>query len=259
MFNISAHESSMLISSKETASKSRTNYVNYLIALLVCSVLSIIALKEKIFNHNPELQNMNLIISPGSPLYKPEPIKATDDVDDDDDGGGPVEDFGPAGFKMMSLIGSSAKSNFKSCQNNFIRGDFLNLKVNPGCISLYTNDISQVNHSKVTTFCGCDIIGPKRYDLVALQQAGLISDKDEGLISYIATGEGASVSVYNRAEFESETKKVFGPGVQSPLSAFQRGEEDGTWDNEVYSVILQAWVSCDQVILINNFFQNFYI
>ena len=67
------------------------------------------------------------------------------------------------------------------------------------------------------TFCGCETLGPKKYDFVALQNAGLISKKGSGLISFLATGDGASATIYNSADFGSDTnsfKTVIGPQVR---------------------------------------------
>jgi hypothetical protein len=144
----------------------------------------------------------------------------------------------PPEFSIMSLVGATPNSNFKACQSQYKRGDFLNLKVKPGCISLFTNDLTLSKSSYFVTFCGCETMGPKKYDFIALQNSQLISKDGTALISYIATGDGASITLYNSADFDSEEKLVMGPNTQ--ISADKIIRDKGTWTNEIYSIILSG-------------------
>lgn len=153
----------------------------------------------------------------------------------------------PASHRMMSLVGATPESAFNMCASDYLTGEFLNVKVNPGCISLFNNDVSSSHTSKVISFCGCENIGPKKYDFVSLQKASLIGKRGNGMISFIATGPGASVTLYNSANFDSEIKKVIGPSTQVSLIRVAMGESN--WDNSVYSIVMQAWTSCDLVNL----------
>ena len=160
------------------------------------------------------------------------------------------EDFNhenPPEASMISLVGATPNSNFKACQSQYKRGDFLNLKVKPGCISLFTNDLTLSKSSYFVTFCGCETMGPKKYDFIALQNSQLISKYGTALIAYIATGDGASITLYNSADFDSEQRLVIGPNTQISTSEIIRGE--GAWNNEIYSIILESWTPCDLVSL----------
>ena len=66
------------------------------------------------------------------------------------------------------------------------------------------------------------------------------------MISYIATGEDASITLYNTPDFTGNEfqHSVIGPGIQAPCSALQR-DKDKNWDNAVYSIVLQAWNNCN--------------
>lgn len=153
-------------------------------------------------------------------------------------------DFVAPGAKMMSLVGAGPESSFNECSSVFKhQEDYLKIAVKPGCIAFFNNDISGQMFSKMITFCGCENIGPKKYDFVSLQRAGLIGRSGAGMISFIVTGPGASVTLYNAPEFESEYKTVIGPNTQISAKRMIRGE--GTWDNEIYSVIMQSWTDCN--------------
>lgn len=145
---------------------------------------------------------------------------------------------------IMSLAEKNANSNFNECSSEYEHGAFLKVAVEVGCISLFNNDISKYSISTVITFCGCETIGPKKYDFVALQNAGLISKKGAGLVSFIATGKDTSITLYNTPDFTGELHTVVGPETQVPCSRLRMGES--TWDNAIYSMILQSWPSCDQ-------------
>lgn len=157
----------------------------------------------------------------------------------------PNEDALPGQFRMMSLIGATPDSSFNECTSTFRQGAVnQNIKVAPGCVSLFNSDLSVRGLvSTMITFCGCETIGPKKYDFVALQAAGLISKQGGGLISYIATGDGASATLYNSPEFESEFKTVIGPNTQISAKRIVMGES--TWDNAIYSIVMQSWTPCD--------------
>ena len=108
--------------------------------------------------------------------------------------------------RIMSLVGASSESAFNMCSSEFEAGKYGAVDVKPGCISLFNNDVSNQVLSRVITFCGCESIGPKKYDLVSLQKASLVSKNNAGMISYIATGDGASVTIYNGPNFDSDYK-----------------------------------------------------
>ena len=148
-------------------------------------------------------------------------------------------------FSMMSLAGATPNSQFNACQSRYNSGERNNVEAKPGCISLFTDDLSVSKSSYFISFCGCETIGPKKYDFVSLQKAKLVSMKGAGLISYIVTGEGASITLYNSAEFDGEHRIVIGPNTRTAASQIVRG--DGTWDNEIFSIILQSWTSCNLV------------
>lgn len=112
------------------------------------------------------------------------------------------------GVKMMSLVGATTSDNFNVCSSEYQHGEYLKVAVKTGCISLFNNDISKQSLSKVITFCGCENLGPKKYDMVSLQKAGLVSKVNSGMISFIATGEGASVTLYNDPSFDSGFKVI---------------------------------------------------
>merc|ERR1711871_509715 len=65
-----------------------------------------------------------------------------------------------------------------------------------------------------------------------------------GLVSFIATGKDTSITLYNTPDFTGELHTVVGPETQVPCSRLRMGES--TWDNAIYSMILQSWPSCDQ-------------
>jgi len=150
-------------------------------------------------------------------------------------------------YSMMSLVGATPKSQFNACQSRYNRGERDNVEANAGCISLFSEDLSlpASKSSYFISFCGCETIGPKKYDFVSLQKAKLVSAKGAGLISYIITGDGASITLYNSAEFDSEHRIVIGPNTKIAANKIVRG--DGTWDNEIFSIILQSWTSCNLV------------
>ena len=77
--------------------------------------------------------------------------------------------------RMISLADADENSEFNVCSSLYVHGEYLNVQVDPGCISLFNNDMTKQSLSKVITFCGCEMIGPKKYDFVSLQNAGLIS------------------------------------------------------------------------------------
>ena len=145
---------------------------------------------------------------------------------------------------MMSL---AEYEEFSVCQSTYVHGSVLDVKVDDGCISLFNNDLVTQSLSNMITFCGCEQIGPKKYDFVSLQKAGLISKSGAGLISFIAVGEGASVSVFDGPNFDGENSMVFGALTERSLKRAVRFES--TWDNSVYSLILQAWTPCDKEVV----------
>lgn len=148
---------------------------------------------------------------------------------------------------MMSLMGATAQSQFNQCAGKFVKGGALNVKVFPGCISLFTNDIADYDEhlSSFITFCGCDLIGPKKYDFVSLKNAALISKSGTAQISFIATGDGSSVTIYNDPAFGGGNMLTIGPNSRVDLSQIEMGVSN--WDNNIYSLILQSWVSCNLV------------
>merc|ERR1719502_1017189 len=154
------------------------------------------------------------------------------------------EDSLPGEFRMMSLAGATAQSSFEACSSSYEHGNAnFYYKVETGCIAIFNNDISKYAVSQVITFCGCETIGPKMYDFVALQNAGLISKAGAGLISFIATGDMASITIYNKPDFTGDEHFVIGPLTQIPMHRVRRGES--TWDNAIYSIVMQSWCSCD--------------
>jgi len=154
------------------------------------------------------------------------------------------EDSLPGEFRMMSLAGATAQSSFEACSSSYEHGNAnFYYKVETGCIAIFNNDISKYAVSQVITFCGCETIGPKMYDFVALQNAGLISKAGAGLISFIATGDMASITIYNKPDFTGDEHFVIGPLTQIPMHRVRRGES--TWDNAIYSMVMQSWCSCD--------------
>merc|ERR1711998_35113 len=111
-------------------------------------------------------------------------------------------------------------------------------------------DVSRQMFSMVTTFCGCEVIGPKRYDLEALLKAGLITKNRAGTISYIAMGHNTSLAMYNSLTFgteknASEYRAVFGPNRRVAASDVPMGDSGISWDNQVFSIIMNAWSPCD--------------
>jgi hypothetical protein len=163
---------------------------------------------------------------------------------------------------LISLKGATKDSPFKACQSVFVKGEYLNLYVPPGCISLFVNDLNKMKSSFFMTYCGCETIGPKLYDFVSLQKAKLIGKDGSGLISYIATGDAASITLYNSAEFDSEDKYVIGPNTKISTAEIVRGGGGGqnkgvvypSWDNAIYSVILQSWLPCDDRVFLFQFY-----
>lgn len=156
----------------------------------------------------------------------------------------PNEDALPGEFRMMSLAGATPESSFEACSSSYEHGaaDFY-YTVETGCIAIFNNDISVQSVSQVITFCGCETIGPKMYDFVALQKAGLISKAGAGLVTFIATGDMASITIYNEPDFTGDEHYVIGPLTQIPMYRVARGES--TWDNAIYSLVMQSWCSCD--------------
>ena len=167
---------------------------------------------------------------------------------------------------LISMKGATKDSPFKACQSLYIKGEYLNIYVPPGCISLFVNDLNKLKSSFFMTYCGCETIGPKLYDFVSLQKAKLIGKDGSGLISYIATGDAASITLYNSAEFDSEYKYVIGPNTKISTSDIVRGGGDGqnkgvvhpSWDNAIYSVVLQSWLPCDDRVFLFSFFFIFF-
>lgn len=150
------------------------------------------------------------------------------------------------GEHLMSLAEASSENEFNECQSMFSHdSSYLHVSVKKGCISLFNNDISKYSISTMITFCGCEMIGPKQYDFVALQNAGLVSKSGAGLISFIATGEDTSVTLYNEPDFTGEKHTVIGPGTQVAGDRIVMGTEEN-WDNNIYSIVLQAWNSCEE-------------
>lgn len=152
------------------------------------------------------------------------------------------------GEYMMSLATADASAGFNECSSQYSHDQlYSHVQVERGCISLFNNDISKYAMSTMITFCGCEVIGPKKYDFVSLQNAGLVSKAGAGLISFIATGKDTSITIYNTPDFTGDEgdHTVIGPEVQTPCSRIKRGTEEH-WDNAIYSLILQAWNSCEQ-------------
>lgn len=150
------------------------------------------------------------------------------------------------GEHLMSLAEASSENEFNECQSMYSHdSSYLHVAVEKGCISLFNNDISKYSISTMITFCGCEMIGPKQYDFVALQNAGLVSKSGAGLISFIATGESTSVTLYNEPDFTGEKHTVIGPNTQVAGDRIVMGTEEN-WDNNIYSIVLQAWNSCEE-------------
>lgn len=148
----------------------------------------------------------------------------------------------------MSLATADASVGFNECSSQYSHDQlYSHVQVERGCISLFNNDISKYAMSTMITFCGCEVIGPKKYDFVSLQNAGLVSKAGAGLISFVATGKDTSITIYNTPDFTGDEgdHTVIGPEVQTPCSRIKRGTEEH-WDNAIYSLILQAWNSCEQ-------------
>jgi len=158
--------------------------------------------------------------------------------------------------KMMSLAGATTSSQFNECTSKYVKGTFLEIHTPPGCISLYTNNIAEsITHlSDVVTFCGCQTIGPKNYDMVSLRKASLISRNGAGQISFIATGDDASVTIYHDPNFLDGYMLVIGPNSRVDLAKSPMGPT--TWDNAVYSLIMQSWSDCN---LVSAFLRSFKI
>jgi len=152
------------------------------------------------------------------------------------------------GEYLMSLAVQGENAKFNECTSEYSHNtQYTHVNVERGCISLFNNDISKYSMSSMITFCGCEMIGPKQYDFVSLQNAGLVSKAGAGLISYIATGKDTSITIYNTPDFTGDegAHTVIGPETQSPASRIKRGAEEH-WDNAIYSLVLQAWNSCDE-------------
>lgn len=112
----------------------------------------------------------------------------------------------------MSLAAvRDANSGFNECSSQYSHDQlYSHVRVERGCISLFNNDISKYSMSTMITFCGCEVIGPKKYDFVSLQNAGLVSKSGAGLISFIATGKDTSITIYNTPDFTGdEGPKLF--------------------------------------------------
>ena len=149
----------------------------------------------------------------------------------------------------MSLaeVQEGENAEFNECTSEYSHNtQYTHVNVERGCISLFNNDISKYSMSSMITFCGCEMIGPKQYDFVSLQNAGLVSKAGAGLISYIATGKDTSITIYNTPDFTGDegAHTVIGPETQSPASRIKRAEQH--WDNAIYSLVLQAWNSCEE-------------
>lgn len=153
---------------------------------------------------------------------------------------------------MMSLKGADKNTPYNICMSRYEHPlSYLDVKVAPGCIALFTNDVTKQMYSYVTTYCGCQKIGPRMYDINALIRSRLVDKNDkQSAVSFIATGERASIAIYNSPKFSSEEnsseyKDVFGPGRRISLASLNMGDSGRTWDDQVYSIILDAWSSCD--------------
>jgi len=154
------------------------------------------------------------------------------------------------GEYLMSLaeVQGGENAEFNECTSEYSHNtQYTHVNVERGCISLFNNDISKYSMSSMITFCGCEMIGPKQYDFVSLQNAGLVSKAGAGLISYIATGKDTSITIYNTPDFTGDegAHTVIGPETQSPANRIKRGTEQH-WDNAIYSLVLQAWNSCEE-------------
>lgn len=153
---------------------------------------------------------------------------------------------------MMSAQNVSSRSPYRMCMSRYEHPlGYLNVNVPDGCISLFTNDVSTHMYSYVTTYCGCEDMGPRMYDLNALVHARLVNkDNYEGVISYIATGSRTSIAIYNSPIFgndvnASEYKAVYGPNRYVSLSSQKMGNSGFSWDDQVYSIVIDSWSSCD--------------
>ena len=153
---------------------------------------------------------------------------------------------------MMSLHGAGKSTPYNLCMSRYEHPlAYLNIEVAPGCISLFTNDVSKQMYSYVTTYCGCKKMGPRMYDINALIRSRLVNkDNKQSTISFIATGNETSIAFYNSPRFateqnSSEYRDVLGPGRHVSLNSLYMGDSGRSWDNQIYSVILDAWSSCD--------------
>ena len=153
---------------------------------------------------------------------------------------------------MMSLQGADKNTPYSLCMSKYEHPmNYLDVEVAPGCISLFTNDVNKQMYSYVTTFCGCKEIGPRMYDINALIRSRLVNkDNQQSAISFIATGEKASIAFYNSPKFatdekSSEYKDILGPERRISLESLNMGDSGRSWDDQVYSIILDSWSSCD--------------
>ena len=165
-----------------------------------------------------------------------------------------VNDEGSISLRKEAIVnGSKAMvslaeyDEFSVCQSVYVQGSYLDVRIDDGCISLFNNDLTKQKLSNMITFCGCEEIGPKKYDFVSLQKAGLVSKSGAGLISFIAVGKGASVSVFDGPNFDGENSMVFGALTERSLARAIRHES--TWDNSVFSLILQSWTPCEKEVV----------
>ena len=254
--DVEASESSKLIITDNTEIKNVKNQKNESIKLLACFVLlslaSFIAYNFKGFKRE-KLASSSLNLKTDLSLGKVEMHSPT------------AQNFeNKEGVTMMSLVGATPDSHFNACQSLYLKDDYLNVYVPPGCISLFVNDVTKAKNSFFMTYCGCETIGPKMYDFVSLQNAKLIGKDGSGLISYIATGDAASITLYNSAEYDSQDRIVIGPNNRISADQLVKGENKSgvfqTWDDAIYSIILQSWVPCDLVsFLILIIFVRFYL
>ena len=156
------------------------------------------------------------------------------------------------GQYMMNLHGADESTPYSLCMSRYEHPlAYLDIEVAPGCISLFTNDISKQMYSYVTTYCGCEEMGPRMYDINALVRSRLVNKKDmQSAVSFIATGREASIAFYNSPRFATEQnsskyREVLGPGRRVSLDSYKMGDSGRSWNNQVYSIILDAWSSCD--------------
>ena len=148
---------------------------------------------------------------------------------------------------MMSLRGANKNTPYNICMSRFEHPlSYLDIEVAPGCIAFFTNDVTKQMYSYVTTYCGCEGVGSRMYDINALIRSRLVNkDNRQSAVSFIATGEKASVAIYNSPKFgtdenSSEYKDVLGPGRHVSLNSLNMGDSGRTWDDQIYSVILNA-------------------